>query len=224
MLFPHPNLLRYWPLHGDSKDYSGRGFDLTLTGCTYTQGRYGLALNLDGVDDCGTCAATGLPGGTNPSGFTFVCTGMRTTLDAPVRHLMSYGALGAGNDQCLLWSHTSGNANKFGHATAANGYLLNFAPVAGQMFHFAWEGLLASANNINNTPQATGYKDGVQDSANAPSYASDPPDSGTFYLGALHTAPVTTNWLGTLEEVSIWNVRLTPFQIRAVMAGRMPVI
>jgi len=85
-------LLGYWPLENSALDASGNGNNLSLNGCSYSAGRFGRGLSMNGSGDFATVS---------PDGFgTFNCQAF--TISLWIKTPTNWGAVG---DYRILWSY-----------------------------------------------------------------------------------------------------------------------
>ncbi|MHC4499663.1 MAG: LamG-like jellyroll fold domain-containing protein, partial [Planctomycetota bacterium] len=209
-----PSLLGWWKFDGDTLDSSGNERHGTLVGGPqYVEGVFNQALEFDGTDDrVNIVGYKGVSVG-NPWSFA---TWFRTTSDGERRNLICWGASGGGNRVTVRIHHTEpdirvasgdGNVNTASHVNDGN-----------------WHHLAVTVKANTTTvsyPDVIIYLDGQDDTE--PATDADPWNLGAGVDVGIGVRATHDNryWLGSMDEVVLYNKALTQEEVGRVMNGEI---
>lgn len=201
---PTDGLVGYWPLNGDTLDYSGNGNDGVNNGATITSGNNGkLAYEFDGVDDYIDCVDISIPNTLSLSLWVNPNT-TNTTSDG----------------QCFFGKNTSSGGNIFLFGYWYNGYNITLNGntqllAVGQQTSGTWNHLvLVVEDKGNSTVDLSLYRNSVLlESKNLAKTITD--SAGTTQIGMEYDGSSKTDFFdGKIQDVRIYNRALSPEEVK----------
>ena len=215
---PGPGLVGLWHLDGDANDSSGNGNDGTVYGnAGYVSGKFGDALSFDGVDDYVEVAHADSLDMT--SAYTLEAWVDVTDVPSNIyRPIFFRGTTGANDIEVYVQARTNDLIVAHNRAPWGSGYpgpnfdFVGFAdPPTGTLFHLC---VTFDGTNVQ------AYYNGIAQTVTQNTIAMVAPldtDKGWWIGKVDHNAFGTFSggspinlFKGTIDEVRIWNVAMTP--------------
>jgi len=200
------DLVAWYKFDGNARDSSGNGLDGTEHGApVYAEGRYGMAIDMDGVDDYIDCG--------NDSKFditTAITISYWFTVEAFDREWNTIIAKGEGS-----WRSSRADLNnymEFALSGTSGNSLYSSTPVDDGLWHHA-------AATFDGTTTKT-YIDGVLDTTEASTGTISISGSNVF-IGD-NSGATGRYWNGKIDDLRIYSRALPQSEILDVMAGRTP--
>jgi hypothetical protein len=183
-------------------DYSGNGFNGTINGASWTDGRYNKALSFDGIDDYVNTSALGL--NMLNSSFTFSAYVKPTYLmpNPPFASLLIVGIF-----PCIGMSIASVELDRFDIKGWMNGFSTNFNS---RQYWGSWHHIAAVYTGFGSTDRNL-YVDGVLVGTDNIGTVGD--FEGVIKVGS---SEYLVQPASVIDEVRIYNCTFTPTQISSM--------
>ncbi len=198
-----PGLVGWWALDGVAVDFSGRGYYGVVRGHPqWVQGRFGDALQVNGVDDyVETNCLEDLPRWTASTWVQSPAAPTGALASGPVHRQANYQ---------LNWNHeTPAFRGAAGVRIGKTWYAASFGPLEGN----TWYHLAATFDGA----ALRAYVDGVLVTTNALAVGVPDPEPTTLKIGRHSLLPQF--FAGVIDDVRIYNRALTRKEIQTVMEG-----
>jgi hypothetical protein len=188
-------------------DTSGDGNDGTISGTTWTQGKYGKALSFDGSSSLAVSDSISTRANGDFSVSAWVKANAYSTGNQPQ-------IAQSGNSGCYYaWDLRSTTDNHFQMAVEDSGCSYTWATAADTYNLGQWYYVVGTWNNTTGT--VTLYIDGVQIDQKTPDNGRLNSDSGILIGGACSGGNCywQEGWNGTIDQVRVYNYARTPAQV-----------
>jgi hypothetical protein len=198
-------LIGYWPFCGNAKDESGNNNNGTVNGATLTADRFGnqaSAYDFDGQNEYINLNSS-FPSGSSPKSFSI----WFKSTDTKYRWLLS----GGGNSDCNafgLYQDSTHYAGNFNYDLFFHGNGLQCDYSFSDFFVDSWQHAVISFDGTKAHSYLNGIYRGFKDLNLNTSQSID------LIVGARVGA--STFYLGSLDDIAIWNRALTPQEIQQV--------
>ncbi len=194
-------LLGYWPLNNNTNDYSGRGRDGGSTDAEQIEGKSGGAYRFDGSNAI-EIPAWGLPYGSSPRTTCLWARINNLNESSNFRWALSYGNSESGENWNIGTSGTIGNLQ-----VGSLGLTLGNTKTIQSVFKKeTWTNICTSydGNKIYT------YLNGIKALEVEHSYNTIPNQA---FIGKQGLPGQPENWIGDIDEVSMWDRKLSDLEI-----------
>jgi hypothetical protein len=186
--------------------YNGESIGATWSGPTWTIGKYGNALEFDGVDDYVTVPANSITG--NPMTITWW---MKTDDMAAVVFMDKVGWQGTEGMEIWLYTNTGG----YGYLNVRGSSGANVA--SSSDYHGEWVHVAVVFDGTT----AKIYRNGVFDTGGTIGEVTT--STHDLIMGMYDGLP-SWHFNGIIDEVQIWGMALTPCQVQLAMEGKIEIL